>query len=113
MQRFDQNTRLRLEKFDIPTRLSVDTIRFDPGAGPKHKGEVIRLAQEALQRGEHFITRARLDPRTCGESLVADFYNIDWNTVHEVVDSEDRRSIERKERLWSGLGFHFEVVTVS
>lgn len=107
IHRFDLNTRRRLEKFDIPTRLSIDVIRFDPTSGLRHRKQVIRLAQEALERGEHFLTMARLDERACGEALVADFYNIDWNTVHEVADSEGRESIERKARLWRSLGFHF------
>ena len=109
--RFDKNTKLRLAKFDLASRASVNMIRFDPASGLNHKKGVIGLAQEALQRGEHFITRARLDPRACGEELVADFYNIDWNTVHEVADSENKKSIERKEKLWRSLGFHFQVVT--
>jgi hypothetical protein len=105
--RFDRNTRVRLNRFDLVSRVNVDVIRFDPNSGLHHKAEVIRLAQEALEQGEHFITRARLDPRVCGEELVADFYNIDWNTVYEVADTEGHKSLDRKARLWRALGFHF------
>ena len=68
-------------KYTIPRRLSIDVIRFDGTSGSNHRKEVIRLAQEALERGEHFMKRARLDPRACGEAPVADFYNIDWNDL--------------------------------
>ena len=42
----------------------------------------------------------------------ADFYNIGWNMVYEVADSEDQASIARKEKLWSSLGFHFQAIRI-
>jgi len=96
--------------FDLSSRLNINVIRFDPSSGLKHRQAVIHLAQAALESGEPFITRARLDPRFCGRELVADFYNIGWNTVYEVADSEERASIERKEKIWRSLGFHFQAL---
>lgn len=45
-------------------------------------------------------------------ALIADFYNIDWNIVVEVVDSERDDSVERKRRIWEKMGFHFDTVEV-
>jgi len=107
---WDKRTRDRLKKFDIGSRLNMDVIRFDPNSGIEHREQILRLAQEAIENGEHFLTRARLDNGYLKDALVADFYNIDWNTVYEVIDTEPDESIERKARIWRSQGFYFEVI---
>jgi len=109
--KFDKRVKMMLDKLDLSSRMNIDTVRFDPTSGIEHRKEIIKLAQEAVENGEHFITRARLN-NGAYPSAVADFYNIDWNTVYEVTDTEPAESIQRKGRIWRNQGFHFEVISL-
>jgi len=109
---WDKRTRDRLRKFDIGSRLNMDVIRFDSNSGIEHREHILKLTKEAIENGEHFLTRARLNNGYLKNALVADFYNIDWNTVYEVIDHEPVESIQRKARIWRNQSFHFEIITL-
>jgi len=53
-----------LNRFDHPTRLHVNCIRFDFKSGVAHRKKVLALCEEAMENGHNFITRARLDSPT-------------------------------------------------
>lgn len=109
---FDKRTKERLAFFDYDSLTHINVVRFDPNSALVHKRAILRLAEKAMENHERFITLVKLNRPTFAEPMVADFYNIDWNLIIEVANSEKEESIRKKRKIWEKLGFHFDSIRV-
>lgn len=96
----------QIQKFDFETQRNEGQIRFDRKSGLKHKMMLIQMCKDFIERQKPFFTRARHKE----SDMVADFYDIEWNEVVEIQDSEADESIARKKAFWTAQNYGFRVV---
>jgi hypothetical protein len=101
-----QGIKKQISKFDFETIRNEGQIRFDRKSGQWHKDKLIDLCQDAMKNGNQFFTRAR----HYKSGKVADFYNVPFNTVIEIADSESDESLRDKQVFWEKEGFNFNII---
>ena len=105
--KIDAFTKGQLAKLQLPSYY-LNVVRFDSNSSKSHKIAILELCIEAIKNDHNFITRAVLSKPFMKDSVIADFYNVDTNTITEVLFSENMNSIKRKQKIWEENGFNFE-----